>query len=160
AALVATAARAHPLAPVDPDARLAVPVHRDDGGLDDRRARAPAVDRLRAHAHRCRLQRQRLGRQRRLHHHRLLRALPRRRHRLPRAGSAPAGSRSRSRRARMIYAVWYAVVAVMLTAYVVLDGFDFGVGMAHLFVARSDDERRLALGSIGPIWDGNEVWLV
>src|SRR6476646_5343068 len=60
----------------------------------------------------------------------------------------------------MIYAVWYAVVALMLTAYVVLDGFDFGVGMAHLVAARDDDERSLVLGSIGPVWDGNEVWLV
>jgi cytochrome d ubiquinol oxidase subunit II len=48
----------------------------------------------------------------------------------------------------------------MLTVYVVLDGFDFGAGIAHLFVAKSDGERRLVLAAIGPIWDGNEVWLI
>jgi cytochrome d ubiquinol oxidase subunit II len=48
----------------------------------------------------------------------------------------------------------------MLTVWVVLDGFDFGVGMAHLVVARTDDERRTTLAAIGPVWDGNEVWLV
>ena len=48
----------------------------------------------------------------------------------------------------------------MLTVYVVLDGFDFGAGMAHLAVARSDDERRTVFAAIGPLWDGNEVWLV
>ncbi len=57
-------------------------------------------------------------------------------------------------------ALWYALLALMLTVYVVLDGFDFGVGMAHLLVARSDDERRTVLAAIGPVWDGNEVWLV
>jgi cytochrome d ubiquinol oxidase subunit II len=48
----------------------------------------------------------------------------------------------------------------MLTAYVVLDGFDFGAGALHLFVARNDTERRQVLAAIGPFWDGNEVWLL
>src|SRR5258708_13995177 len=48
----------------------------------------------------------------------------------------------------------------MLTAYVVLDGFDFGAGLAHLFVARTDAERQSVLAAIGPFWDGNEVWLI
>jgi cytochrome d ubiquinol oxidase subunit II len=56
--------------------------------------------------------------------------------------------------------IWYAIAVVMLTAYVVLDGFDFGAGALHLFVARDDRERRLILGAIGPFWDGNEVWLL
>jgi cytochrome d ubiquinol oxidase subunit II len=56
--------------------------------------------------------------------------------------------------------VWYAIVVVMLTAYVVLDGFDFGAGALHLFVARDDRERRQVLAAIGPFWDGNEVWLL
>jgi cytochrome bd ubiquinol oxidase subunit II len=56
--------------------------------------------------------------------------------------------------------VWYWLVAVMLVAYVVLDGFDIGVGVLHLFVARTNSERRIALASIGPVWDGNEVWLI
>lgn len=60
----------------------------------------------------------------------------------------------------MIEAIWYALLALMLTVYVVLDGFDFGAGIAHLFVAKSDDERRTVLAAIGPIWDGNEVWLI
>jgi cytochrome d ubiquinol oxidase subunit II len=48
----------------------------------------------------------------------------------------------------------------MLAVYVVLDGFDFGAGILHLFVAKTDDERRTVLGAIGPVWDGNEVWLL
>jgi len=56
--------------------------------------------------------------------------------------------------------LWYALLAGMLTTYVVLDGFDLGAGALHLFVARTDEERRLVLGAIGPVWDGNEVWLI
>src|SRR5947209_1685296 len=56
--------------------------------------------------------------------------------------------------------VWFALVALMLTAYVVLDGFDLGAGALHLVAARNDEERRLLLHSIGPVWDGNEVWLL
>ena len=56
--------------------------------------------------------------------------------------------------------LWYAIVALMLAAYVVLDGFDFGAGALHLFVARTDSERRQVLAAIGPFWDGNEVWLL
>src|ERR1700741_4993630 len=48
----------------------------------------------------------------------------------------------------------------MLAAYVVLDGFDLGVGVLHLFIARSEEERRLLVRTIGPVWDGNEVWLL
>jgi cytochrome bd ubiquinol oxidase subunit II len=55
---------------------------------------------------------------------------------------------------------WFAVASVMLTIYVVLDGFDFGAGALHLFVARTDRERRQVLAAIGPFWDGNEVWLL
>lgn len=56
--------------------------------------------------------------------------------------------------------VWFAVVMAMLTVYVVLDGFDFGVGVLHRYVARNDAERRMVLSAIGPVWDGNEVWLL
>ena len=56
--------------------------------------------------------------------------------------------------------IWFAVAAIMLAGYVVLDGFDFGAGALHVFVARTDDERRQVLGAIGPFWDGNEVWLL
>ena len=55
---------------------------------------------------------------------------------------------------------WFAIVSAMLIAYIVLDGFDLGVGILHRLVARTDDERRVVLASIGPIWDGNEVWLI
>jgi cytochrome d ubiquinol oxidase subunit II len=56
--------------------------------------------------------------------------------------------------------LWFMIVAVMLAAYVVLDGFDLGVGAIYLGVARPGDDRRRALRAIGPVWDGNEVWLV
>src|SRR5438552_12728386 len=56
--------------------------------------------------------------------------------------------------------VWFALVAFMLAAYVVFDGFDLGAGIVHLFVARTEEERRAVLASIGPVWDGNEVWLL
>jgi cytochrome d ubiquinol oxidase subunit II len=56
--------------------------------------------------------------------------------------------------------IWFCLVAVMIAVYVVLDGFDLGAGIVHLFVARTDGERRAVLGSIGPVWDGNEVWLL
>jgi cytochrome d ubiquinol oxidase subunit II len=56
--------------------------------------------------------------------------------------------------------VWFALIALMLAAYVVLDGFDFGAGILHLFVAKTDAERRTVLAAIGPVWDGNEVWLI
>ena len=56
--------------------------------------------------------------------------------------------------------LWYAIVAVFLAAYAVLDGFDLGAGAVHLLVARTDAERRTVLGAIGPYWDGNEVFLL
>jgi len=56
--------------------------------------------------------------------------------------------------------LWFAIVSVMLTLYVVLDGFDLGAGALHLLVARDDAERRQVLAAIGPFWDGNEVWLL
>lgn len=55
--------------------------------------------------------------------------------------------------------IWFVLLGVLLTGYAILDGFDFGVGIIYLF-AKTDEERRLLLNSIGPLWDGNEVWLV
>ena len=55
--------------------------------------------------------------------------------------------------------VWFVLVGVLFTGYAMLDGFDLGVGVLQLFV-RKDEHRRLFLNSIGPVWDGNEVWLV
>jgi cytochrome d ubiquinol oxidase subunit II len=57
-------------------------------------------------------------------------------------------------------AAWFAIVVGMLAVYTVLDGFDFGVGTLHRFVARTDEERRTVFAAIGPVWDGNEVWLI
>jgi cytochrome d ubiquinol oxidase subunit II len=56
--------------------------------------------------------------------------------------------------------IWFWLVAIMIVGYVVLDGFDLGVGVLHLFLVRSEGERRTTLASIGPVWDGNEVWLL
>jgi cytochrome d ubiquinol oxidase subunit II len=56
--------------------------------------------------------------------------------------------------------IWFWLVAVMIVGYVVLDGFDLGVGVLHLFLAHTEAERRATLASIGPVWDGNEVWLL
>jgi cytochrome d ubiquinol oxidase subunit II len=56
--------------------------------------------------------------------------------------------------------VWFWLVAVMIVGYVVLDGFDLGVGVLHLFLVRNEAERQASLHSIGPVWDGNEVWLL
>ena len=60
----------------------------------------------------------------------------------------------------MITTVWFCLVAIMIAGYVVLDGFDLGAGIVHLFVAHTDGERRQVLRSIGTVWDGNEVWLI
>src|SRR5262244_394234 len=56
--------------------------------------------------------------------------------------------------------LWFIIVAVMITAYVVLDGFDLGAGIIYLVAATNDMERRTVLRAIGPVWDGNEVWLL
>ena len=56
--------------------------------------------------------------------------------------------------------IWFVLLAVLLTGYAILDGFDLGVGILHPFVAKNDEERRIVMNSIGPLWDGNEVWLV
>lgn len=55
--------------------------------------------------------------------------------------------------------IWFILVGVLLTGYAILDGFDFGVGALQLFV-KKDEHRRIFLNAIGPVWDGNEVWLV
>jgi cytochrome d ubiquinol oxidase subunit II len=56
--------------------------------------------------------------------------------------------------------IWFMIVAVMVAIYVLLDGFDIGAGAVHLIIARNDTERRTILRAIGPVWDGNEVWLL
>ncbi len=55
--------------------------------------------------------------------------------------------------------IWFVLLGILLAGYAILDGFDLGVGILHP-LARSDEERRIVMSSIGPIWDGNEVWLI
>jgi cytochrome d ubiquinol oxidase subunit II len=55
--------------------------------------------------------------------------------------------------------IWFLLIGILLAGYAILDGFDLGVGFWHLF-ARKDEERRINLKAIGPVWDGNEVWLL
>ncbi len=59
-----------------------------------------------------------------------------------------------------MHELWFWLVSVMVAIYVVMDGFDFGAGILHLVVAKTNEERREVLGAIGPLWDGNEVWLL
>lgn len=56
--------------------------------------------------------------------------------------------------------LWFCLIAFMIGTYVVLDGYDLGVGAIHLLIARSEAERKLSIATIAPVWDGNEVWLV
>lgn len=56
--------------------------------------------------------------------------------------------------------IWYVILCFMLVMYIVLDGYDFGAGIIHLFFAKTDEEKKQVMRAIGPFWDGNEVWLV
>lgn len=56
--------------------------------------------------------------------------------------------------------VWFVLIGFLFVGYAILDGFDLGAGALHVFVARTDSERRQVINAIGPIWDGNEVWLI
>lgn len=56
--------------------------------------------------------------------------------------------------------IWFWLVAIMIVLYVLLDGFDLGVGILHPFIAKTEEERNISIRSIGPVWDGNEVWLL
>jgi len=60
----------------------------------------------------------------------------------------------------MLNEIWFMLFIVIVGGYLILDGFDMGVGILHLVAARTDGERRALLNSIGPVWDGNEVWLI
>jgi cytochrome bd-type quinol oxidase subunit 2 len=55
---------------------------------------------------------------------------------------------------------WFVIITVLWVGFFVLEGFDFGVGMLHSFIGRTDLERRVLVNTIGPVWDGNEVWLI
>jgi len=56
--------------------------------------------------------------------------------------------------------IWFIAIAVLWTGYLFLEGFDLGVGMLMKLFARNNTERRVLLNTIGPVWDGNEVWLL
>ena len=56
--------------------------------------------------------------------------------------------------------IWWALMGVLLIGYAVTDGFDLGIGTLLPFVARTDIERRTVINTIGPIWEGNQVWLI
>lgn len=56
--------------------------------------------------------------------------------------------------------IWFVFIAILFIGYFILEGFDFGVGILLPFVAKSDTERRMVINTIGPHWDGNEVWLI
>src|SRR5213592_4822519 len=56
--------------------------------------------------------------------------------------------------------IWFLLIAVLWTGYFVLEGFDFGVGMLLPVLGRDDTDRRVMINTIGPVWDGNEVWLL
>ncbi len=60
----------------------------------------------------------------------------------------------------MLNTIWFAIWGLLWAVYFMLDGFDFGAGILHPFIAKSDTERRLVINTLGPVWDGNEVWLV
>jgi cytochrome bd-type quinol oxidase subunit 2 len=59
-----------------------------------------------------------------------------------------------------LHTIWFVIIAIFWVGFFVLEGFDFGVGMLHTIVGKSEDERRVAINTIGPWWDGNEVWLI
>ena len=56
--------------------------------------------------------------------------------------------------------LWFVLLGWMLATYIVLDGFDFGVGILHPFVGRTEEDRAEVIEAVGPVWDGNEVWLI
>ena len=56
--------------------------------------------------------------------------------------------------------VWFLLIAVLFIGFFILEGFDYGVGMLLLFLGKTDDERRQIINTIGPVWDGNEVWMI
>src|SRR5436305_10541500 len=59
-----------------------------------------------------------------------------------------------------LHTIWFVITVGCWIGFFVLEGFDFGVGMLHRFIGRDETERRVAINTIGPWWDGNEVWLV
>ena len=59
-----------------------------------------------------------------------------------------------------LHTIWFIIIAVLWIGFFVLEGFDFGVGVLHRVIGKTETERRVAINTIGPWWDGNEVWLI
>ncbi len=101
-----------------------------------------------------------------------VRRLVARRLRPDQEGAGPAGRQGRARRPRpprrlreggtmtTLGVLWFALVGVLLAGYALFDGFDLGLGTLYPFLAKNDDEKEIMRSSIGPVWDGNEVWLL
>src|SRR5271157_4703000 len=81
-----------------------------------------------------------------------------RRLRRPTRPSRP--SPSRTEETAVLHDIWFLLIAVLWIGYFVLEGFDFGVGILLPFLGRTDKERRALINAIGPVWDGNEVWVL
>ena len=60
----------------------------------------------------------------------------------------------------VLQTLWFILIAVLWIGYLVLEGFDYGVAMLIPFLGRNDKERRVMVNTVGPVWDGNEVWLI
>src|SRR6202790_48725 len=141
--------------------------------MDHRGSRSPALGNLRLDAHARRKFASGFLRQRLVHPDRFLRNVSRSRNPFsfsglsrnrPRPRALPRTARRARTRVRLrssrMPTLWFCLVALMLAVYVLLDGFDLGVGIVHMGVAHTDAERRAVIGSIAPVWDGNEVWLI
>src|SRR6202521_5152605 len=149
---------------VDVDALRAASLYRQHRRMDDGRTWTPAMAHLRVDAPRPRHLSARGRGQCLVHADRLhgdlyavvdplaVLDLPRNR--------CGAGTRRRSVEEDRIATIWFCLVAIMIAMYVLLDGFDLGAGAIHFLVAKTESERRQVLASIGPVWDGNEVWLL
>ena len=59
-----------------------------------------------------------------------------------------------------LHTIWFIIIAVFWVGFFVLEGFDFGVGALHMLIGKTETERRVVINTIGPWWDGNEVWLI
>jgi cytochrome bd ubiquinol oxidase subunit II len=59
-----------------------------------------------------------------------------------------------------LHTIWFIIIAILWVGFFVLEGFDFGVGALHMLIGKSETERRVVINTIGPWWDGNEVWLI
>ena len=59
-----------------------------------------------------------------------------------------------------LHTIWFVIIAILWVGFFVLEGFDFGVGALHLFIGNTETGRRVVINTIGPWWDGNEVWLI